>query len=250
MNFHKHFRNASAGVHDLPQRRARRRYFPHDGWAFAYTVSSCLLVAASGCAADPVATDKSRAIGVAAVAAAPAPTVVTNSEHPDIDYLIAPGDALQVFVWRNPELSVSVPVRPDGRVSLPLVEDIGAAGKRPVDLARDIEKSLAFYIKEPRVTVIVTHFGGAYNQQVKVVGQAANPQALPFRQGMTLLDVMIAVGGLTEFAAGNRATIVRSVGGKRSQIKVRLSDLFRDGDIAANVDMLPGDVLIIPEAWF
>ncbi len=174
----------------------------------------------------------------------------SSAAEPKIEYLIAPGDSLQVFVWRNPELSVTIPVRPDGRISLPLVDDIGASGKRPFDLAHDIEKELAYYIKEPKVTVIVTHFGGAYDQQVRVVGQATSPQALPFRKGMTLLDVMIAVGGLTEFAAGNRATVVRTIDGKRRQFSVRLSDLYNNGDIRANIDMAPGDILIIPESWF
>ncbi len=165
------------------------------------------------------------------------------------DYLIGPGDALQVFVWRNPEVSVSVTVRPDGKISTPLVEDLVATGKTPSQLARDIERELANYLKDPLVTVMMTGFVGPYSQQIRVVGEAARPQVLAYREHMSVLDVMIAVGGLTEFAAGNKASIVRVVGGKNQQFGVRLDDLIRDGDISANVQVLPGDILIIPESW-
>jgi len=169
---------------------------------------------------------------------------------PGPDYLIGPGDNLQVFVWRNPELTATVPVRPDGRISVPLVEDMPAVGKTPTALARDLEGVLKQYVQEPIVNVIVTQFVGPYQTQVRVVGEAAKPQALPFRANMSVLDVMIDVGGLTKFAAGNRAVIVRRVEGKNDEQRVRLDDLLKDGDVSANVRMLPGDILIIPQAWF
>ncbi|HED39469.1 MAG TPA: sugar ABC transporter substrate-binding protein [Chromatiales bacterium] len=164
-------------------------------------------------------------------------------------YIIGAGDGLQVFVWRNPEVSVSVTVRPDGKISTPLVEDLTAAGKTPSQLARDIERKLADYLKDPLVTIMMTGFVGPYSQQIRVVGEAAQPQVLAYRDHMSVLDVMIAVGGLTEFAAGNKARIVREVNGRRQQFGVRLDDLIRDGDISANVPVLPGDILIIPESW-
>jgi polysaccharide export outer membrane protein len=169
---------------------------------------------------------------------------------PGPDYLIGPGDNLQVFVWRNPELTATVPVRPDGRISVPLVEDMPAVGKTPTALARDLEGVLKQYVQEPIVNVIVTQFVGPYQTQVRVVGEAAKPQALPFRANMSVLDVMIDVGGLTKFAAGNRAVIVRRAEGKNDEQRVRLDDLLKDGDVSANVRMLPGDILIIPQAWF
>jgi len=165
------------------------------------------------------------------------------------EYLIGPGDSLNIIVWRNPELSTTIPVRPDGKITTPLVEDLTAIGKTPTQLARDIEKALKKYIQDPVVTVVVTNFIGPYSQQIRVIGQAAKPQALPYRENMTLLDVMIAVGGMTEFAAGNRATILRTFGEKK-QFGVRLDDLLRRGDVSANVEMLPGDVLIIPQSYF
>ncbi len=168
----------------------------------------------------------------------------------DYDYLIGPGDRLEIFVWRNPELTQSVPVRPDGKISVPLVEDLPAADKTATQLAREIEHALSKFVRDPLVTVIVSGFQGVYQTQVRVVGQAADPQALPYRDNMTLLDVMIAVGGLTEFAAGNRSKLVRTVDGQTVQATVRLEDLIRDGDISANVPVAPGDVIIIPEAWF
>lgn len=166
------------------------------------------------------------------------------------DYKIAPGDTLNVMVWRNPDVSMSVAVRPDGKITTPLVEDMPASGKTASTLARDIEKVLAKFIKEPVVTVIVTQPVGRYEEQVRVVGQVRQPQALPYREGMSLMDVMIAVGGISEFAAGNRASIVRTVEGRQQRMPVRLADLIRDGDITANVRMHPGDVLIIPESFF
>lgn len=166
------------------------------------------------------------------------------------DYVIGAGDMLNINVWRNPEVSLSVPVRPDGKVTTPLVEDMQAAGKTSTQLARDVEKALEKYIQQPMVTVIVTGFVGPYSQQIRVIGQAARPQALPYRQGMSLMDVLIAVGGVTDFAAGNKANIIRVVDGRQLSLPVRLQDLVRDGDISANVTMRPGDVLVIPESLF
>ncbi len=165
-------------------------------------------------------------------------------------YLIGPGDNVNIFVWRNPELSVTVPVRPDGRITTPLVEDVQASGRTPTELARIMERELRTYIKNPVVTVMVTGFVGRTTEQIRVIGEAGQPQAIPYREKMSLLDVLIQVGGLTEVAAGNRARLVRTVDGERRQFTVRLDDLVRDGDISANVPMLPGDILIIPEAWF
>lgn len=181
-------------------------------------------------------------------------TQVTGAPPPDVavqtEYRIGPGDNLQVFVWNHPELTVTVPVRPDGLISTPLVENMKAEGKTASQLSRDLETALAEYVRSPTVNVIVTQFVGAYGDQIRVVGQAQKPQSLPYRANMTVLDVMIAVGGLAEFAAGNRAVIVRREGDKQLRIPVRLSDLMNDGDIGANVAMRPGDVLIIPESRF
>lgn len=168
----------------------------------------------------------------------------------EYDYVIGPLDDLLIFVWRNPELSRTVTVRPDGKFSAPLVEDLLASGKTPTQLAREIEVALSRYIRDPLVTVMIGGFQGVFEKQVRVVGEAASPQALPYRSNMTILDVMIAVGGLTEFAAGNRAKLVRAVNGRQLEMSVRLEDLIRDGDMTANVHMVPGDILIIPEAWF
>ena len=166
------------------------------------------------------------------------------------EYLVGPGDSLNIVVWRNPEVSTTVPVRPDGKFTTPLVEDIQASGKTATQLARDIEKALSKYIQDPIVSVIVTNFAGPFSEQIRVIGQAAKPQALPYKERMTLLDVLIAVGGLTEFADGNGASILRAVNGKSRQFSVRLEDLVKEGDISANVEMRPGDVLVIPESWF
>ncbi|MCU0949547.1 MAG: polysaccharide export protein [Burkholderiaceae bacterium] len=176
----------------------------------------------------------------------PAPTAAAT---PQYRYLIGPLDAVNVIVWRNPELSIAVPVRPDGRISVPLVEDIQALGRNPTDLARDIEKALSKFIRDPVVTVMVTSFQGPYSEQIRVIGEAARPQAVPYRQNMTLLDVMVLVGGLTDFADGNSAVLVRGAEGGK-QYSVRLRDLIKRGDIGANVDVKPGDVLIIPQSWF
>lgn len=166
------------------------------------------------------------------------------------EYRIGPGDTLQVFVWNQPELTVTVPVRPDGMISTPLIAGVPAEGKTAPQLAKDLEVALSEFVRNPTVSVMVTGFVGTYADQVRVVGQAAKPQSMSYRANMTLLDVMIAVGGLAEFAAGNRAVIVRQEGGKQLRIPVRLRDLIDDGDISANVSMRPGDVLIIPESRF
>jgi polysaccharide export outer membrane protein len=174
-----------------------------------------------------------------------------QAEAPDFEYIIGPGDQVNIYVWRNPEVSQEdVYVRPDGRISTPLVEDLVASGKTPTQLAREVEQVLATYIKEPLVTVIMSSFVGRYDEQIRVVGEATKPQALPYRANMTLLDVMIAVGGLTDFADGNKAVLTRSVEGKQVQTRLRIDDLIRDGDISANLPMRPGDVLMIPESWF
>ncbi|NOZ52963.1 MAG: sugar ABC transporter substrate-binding protein [Gammaproteobacteria bacterium] len=168
----------------------------------------------------------------------------------DISYKIGAGEGLEIYVWRNPEISSSIQVRPDGKISTPLVEDLVAVGKTPTQLARDIERELSIYIKEPLVTVMVRTFVGPYDQQIRVVGEAAKPSILRYSANITLLDVMIAVGGLTDFAAGNKASIIRKVDGQQRQLFVRLDSLIRDGEIGANVPMQPGDILIIPESWF
>ena len=167
----------------------------------------------------------------------------------DYTYIVGPGDNINIIVWRNPEVSMSVPVRPDGKFSTPLIDELTASGKTSVEIAREIEKQLERYIRDPVVTVIVTSFVGPYDQQIRVVGEAARPQALPYKLQMTALDVMIAVGGLTDFSDGNEAIILRSSEGGK-QYSVRLRDLIRRGDISANVEMKPGDILIIPQSFF
>ena len=203
----------------------------------ANRVLSCLTVAAMVALAGCADTDR----------LPPAPVSVKPLQT---EYRIGSSDTLQIFVWRNPELSTSVPVRPDGRISVPLIEDLPVSGKTPTQLARDIEKALGVYIQEPIVTVIVSSFSGPFEDQLRVVGEAQQPQGLAYLETMTLIDVMIAVGGLTDFAAGNRAAIIRVVDGKPKRFRVRLEDLLNDGDMTQNVLMQPGDVLVIPEAFF
>jgi len=193
-------------------------------------------------------------ISLAMLAACGGGSAVTPDSDAELvgngEYRIGAGDSLNIVVYNQPDLSAAIPVRPDGLISTPLVADMQAAGKTPTQLARDMEKALSNYVRTPNVSVIVTNFVGAYGDQVRVVGSAANPQALPYRSGMTVLDVMIAVGGLGEFAAGNRARLVRRIDGKEVQIKVKLDDLINRGDIKANISVRPGDVLIIPESRF
>ena len=205
---------------------------------FIRSIASCLLMAmvVSGCgSAGPVSSSD-----------IDNGTTQTSSD----DYVIGPGDGLQVFVWGHDDLSTQVQVRPDGQISTPLVEDLQAAGKTPTELARAVEVVLEEYVRNPTVTVIVQQFVGEYARQIRVVGQAAEPQALSYRNGMTLLDVMIEVGGLSEFASGNKAKIVRRENGQEQVIRVRISDLLNKGDMEQNVRMMPGDVLIIPESMF
>ena len=185
-------------------------------------------------------------VGCASTVHPPAPATIDSYDY---TYIIGAGDSVNIIVWRNPELSMSVPVRPDGKISAPLVEEVPAQGKTPVQLARDIEKVLGTYVRDPVVTVLVNNFVGPYSEQIRVVGAAARPQALPYKNKMTLLDVLIAVGGLTDFADGNAAVIQRGAENNK-QYAVRLKDLIRRGDVSANVEVRPGDILIIPQSLF
>lgn len=191
------------------------------------------------------------------VAACSTPTLPSATLHPskttDIDsyrYLIGAGDSVNIFVWRNPEVSGTFVVRPDGMITTSLVEDIPVSGRTPTELARDIEKALGTYLRDPIVTVTVGGFSGPFSEQIRVIGEAAQPLAINYKKNMTLLDVMIQVGGLTEFADGNDAVLVRVVNGKQMQYPLSIDSLLQDGEIEANVDMLPGDIIIVPEAWF
>lgn len=177
---------------------------------------------------------------------APAPSSVPSVEH---RYKVGPLDVLAITVWRNPELSTTVTVRPDGRISMPLIDDVMAAGKNPSEVARELEKGLAKLLRDPSVTVIVSGFQGVYSEQIRIVGEAARPQAVPFRQEMTVLDVMIQAGGLTDYADGNAAVLVRG-SEKGKQYSLRLKDLLKRGDISANAPVLPGDIIIVPQSWF
>lgn len=178
----------------------------------------------------------------------PAPRESTVAK--DWTYRVGPGDSLNIFVWRNPELSSTVTVRPDGKFSTPLIKEFLATGKTPPQLSVELEKELAEFVRDPLVTVIPAGFGGEYEDQVRVVGEATQPLSTPYRKHMTALDLMIQVGGITDFAAGNRTVLVRYTGGEEHEYQIRLDDLVRDGDFSANVDLQPGDILIIPEAWF
>ena len=198
----------------------------------AYTLCAALAVAGISVSA------------AAAPAAAPGGAAAVGP-----DYRIGPGDSLQIYVWQNPDLSVTVPVRQDGRVSTPLVEDMLAAGKTPSELARDIEKVLSEYVRSPKVNVFVLIAVSALSQ-VKVTGQVKTPGALPYHEGMTVLDAVLAVGGLTDFAAGNRAKVVRTGDGKEQEIKIRLDRLLEKGDMSQNIALRPGDVLLIPQSRF
>ena len=213
---------------------------PARGVGIASIIAMSLLLTLSGC-------------GMAMFNSHAGPPVVEKSaaKAPD-DYVIGSGDQLSVFVYRNPDLSEGgVAVRPDGRISTPLIEDIMAAGKTPTQLAREIESRLTKYVQDPNVTVIVRGFIGPSDRQVRVIGEATDPIAIPYRDHMTLLDIMIATKGLTKYASGNRAKIVRiEPDGKQQVIQVRLSDLIKDGDISQNIEMSPGDTLIVPQSWF
>lgn len=178
------------------------------------------------------------------------PQSTAPAEVPDYKYVIGPGDNLDIFVWGYEDLSLTVPVRPDGKITTRLVEDMLASGKTPTQLARELETKYQVYVKNPTVTVTVNKFIGVPSQQVKVVGGGANPQTVPYVNGMTVLDVMIEIGGLKKFSSGNKAVLVRNVNGARQSYRVRLHDLLNKGDIGANREVKPGDILIIPESWF
>jgi polysaccharide export outer membrane protein len=180
----------------------------------------------------------------------PATPSQTVAKAADSNYIIGPGDTLEVFVWRNPDLSVTVPVRPDGKISTPLVEDMVAVGKTAPQLSRDMEKVLSEYVRVPKVNIIVTTAASAFSL-VKIVGQVQHPAALPYREGMRVLDAVLAVGGLTQFASGNRARIVRVLGnGQQVIIHIKLADLVNNGDVRENVSLKPGDVLVVPQSIF
>jgi polysaccharide export outer membrane protein len=187
---------------------------------------------------------------LAPAACAQAPPQTTAGSGAARDYLIGPGDTLEIFVWGQPELSVTVPVRPDGRVSTPLIEDLEAIGKTPTQLGREMEKILSEFIRSPEVNVIVKEFVGTFGDQIRVLGQVVLPKSVPYRQKITLLDVMTEVGGLTSYAAGNRARVVRVVDGESREFRVRLNDLMKRGRIKENMEMQPGDIVIVPEAVF
>ncbi|WP_235907737.1 XrtA/PEP-CTERM system exopolysaccharide export protein [Siccirubricoccus phaeus] len=221
---------------------ARRRLLPPGPAGLAMLA---LLLGLGACAAPPAG-------GPGAAGAAQAGTGQSGTTAtPAPDYVIGPGDNLSIFVYRSPELSAELPVRPDGRLSLPLVPDIEAAGRTPSQLAKVIEEKLKEYVREPNVTVMVRSFIGPTSRQIRIIGEAAQPKAIPYREGMSVLDVLIEVGGLTRYAAGNRAEIVRrGPDGQAQNIRLRLSDLLRDGDISQDMPMRPGDTLVIPQSWF
>lgn len=188
--------------------------------------------------------------GLAACGSKPRVPEGVRFDNPDYNYVIGAGDTMEIFVWGNEELTTSAIVRPDGKMTTRLVEDLRASGKTSTELARDIEQAYAEYVRNPVVSVIVNGFVGIPQQQVRVVGEAANPTSVPYRQHMTLLDLMIAVGGLTEFAAGNKSVLVRGQGADQRTYGLRLDDLLKDGDISANLVIMPGDIVIISESWF
>ena len=212
-----------------------KRFFLASARIFTLMLLTSGLLFLAGCSTNQVANELPSASG--------------DAEH-TTRYKIAPGDTLEVFVWRNPEVSTSVTVRPDGLMTAPLLEEIPAAGKTPQELSRDVEKHLSTYLRDPLVTIIASGFQGTYKEKIRVVGEAAEPKSILYRDSMTLLDLIIEVGGITEFAAGNNTVIVRTENGQQTEYRVRVDDLIRDGDISANVDMKPGDIVIIPEAWF
>jgi len=211
----------------------------------------------AGRAAAGVVASRALAAVVAALGAALAgcaghpayPPAPASIDAPSLRYKIGPLDTLSIVVWRNPELSTNVTVRPDGLIATPLVEDVPAAGRTPSELARDIEKALGKYIRDPSVSVVVSNFQGVYSDQIRIVGEAAKTQAVPYRQNMTVLDVMIQVGGITDFADGNGAVLVRGAESGK-QYSLRLKDLLKRGDISANAAMMPGDIIIVPQSWF
>lgn len=212
---------------------------PTDRHCRLFAGSAIAALALSGCA------------GTSAPQLPPA-SFVSMQEGPGEEYVIGPLDELTVFVWRNPELGAKVQVRPDGRITTPLITDMAAVGKTPTVLAEDIKQKLSQYIEGPLVSVIVNEFAGTYSQQVRIVGATEKPASIPFRANMTLLDAMISVGGLSEFAAGNKAKLIRfdKESGNQHEYALRLGDLLRKGESQANVMLMPGDVIIIPESMF
>jgi polysaccharide biosynthesis/export protein len=226
------------------------------GWALSMTaipqklavlLATAAMSLVASCASAQT-TEPTAAPDAAATEQSPPPA--TQQFTTTSDYVIGPGDTIQVFVWRNPELSVTVPVRPDGKISTPLIEDVVAVGRKPSELAREMESRLSEYVRSPQVSIIVTNPVSVFNQ-VKVIGQVGNPAAVPYREGMTLLDLILASGGLTAYASGNRAKLLRKdENGKEITMKVRLKDLVQDGDLSKNVALKPGDILIVPESFF
>jgi polysaccharide export outer membrane protein len=211
-----------------------------------------LLAAAAMAYPQPVLAEAGASTSAASAAPVPSagaesPAKSALSADEEASYIIGPGDQIQVFVWRNPELSTTVPVRPDGKISTPLVNDLVAVGKTPAELSHDIEQVLAEYIRSPQVSVILVEARSVYSE-VRVVGEVLRPQAVPYRSGMTVLDVVLAVGGLNPYAAGNRSKLVRKVDGKDVEIRVKLEDLLNDGDLTQNVAVKPGDVLVVPQS--
>lgn len=205
-------------------------------WTQLFLLSFGLIVIA-GCSSNstlPVATTR--------------PSLTTSIDN--YKYLIGPGDNVNIFVWRNPEVSGSFTVRPDGMITTSLVEDLQVSGKTPTALAREVEKELSKYIRDPIVTVSVGRFSGPFSEQVRVIGEASSPQAISYQEDMTLLDLMVAVGGITEFANGDGSKLIRVENGIQKEYILNIDRLIKEGDISANVDILPGDILIIPEAWF
>ncbi len=212
------------------------------------------LFVAAGCTSGPsgVAQPSQTPTTVEAVAAAPGSNGVpaATAQEGGYQYVIGPGDTLDIFVWGYEDLSVQVPVRPDGRITTRLIEDMQASGKTPTELARDIEKKYVTYVKNPTVTITVDQFVGDPSQQIKVVGGGSEPKTVPYRNNMTVLDVMIEVGGLSKFSSGNKARLVRTENGQQRSYRVRLQSLLKGGDIKANRPVQPGDIIIIPESWF
>ncbi|WOI52528.1 polysaccharide export protein [Parvularcula sp. LCG005] len=215
------------------------------GLAALFAVTACETTNLPSLAEVDTGGTEQRTSGIQGVSA-----VDTQPDDASPDYLVGPYDDLEIFVWRAEELSTTVTVRPDGRISTPLVEDMLAAGKTPTELSRDIEQALMEYVKSPEVTVIVKNFISTVDQQVRVIGEAQQPRALAYRSGMTVLDVMLEVGGLTEFASGNRAKLIRGRNEQQVTYRLRLNDLMRRGDVSANVAIKPGDVILIPETRF
>jgi polysaccharide export outer membrane protein len=217
--------------------------------AFAVRFAACFLSLFAGLAATAATKDQPAPASAVPPAVSSAPQPPPAESKVGNDYMIGPGDTVQIFVWRNPELTQTVPVRPDGKITTPLVQDMIAVGKTPTQLARDIESVLGEYVRSPQVNVIVTQPASAFSQ-VKIIGQVVRPQSIAYRDGLTVLDAVLAVGGLGPFAAGNRAKVVRTESGKTQEIKVKLAALVNDGDMRQNITLKPGDVIVIPESRF